>query len=137
MLKHAKSEDWISKKEHDFLQSKCPRIASFYMLPKIHKNLENPPGRPIISGNGSVTEPASKFVDFHIKQFVIDLPSFIQDSTFVLNKIKEMKNIGTAFLVTMDVESLYTNIDHKEGLRHCHIIWRRDHQNRCPQQSLS
>lgn len=36
MLKHAKSEDWISKKEHDFLQCKCPRIASFYMLPKIH-----------------------------------------------------------------------------------------------------
>lgn len=42
--------------------------------------------------------------------------SFIQDSTRVLTKTKEMKNIGSALLVTMDVESLYTVIDHKEGL---------------------
>lgn len=55
------------------------RIPSFYMLPKIHKNLENPPVRPIIRGNESLTEPESKFNDFHIKPFVLDL-SFIQDS---------------------------------------------------------
>lgn len=116
ILLQAKTEDWITQKEHDFLLSNSPRIPCFYMLPKIHKDLSNPPGRPIISGNESVTEPASKYVDFYIKSHVLDLPSFIQDSTSVLNKIKEIANIGSSLLVTMDVESLYTNIDHKDGL---------------------
>lgn len=86
------------------------------MLPKVHKHLENPPARPIMSGNESITEPASQFVDFYIKPFVENLPSFIQDSTYVLNKIKDIKNIGSFFLATMDVESLYTNIYHDQVL---------------------
>ena len=59
------NEEWISQKEHDFLFCNSPRIPSFYM--QVCKNLENPPGRPVISGNESVTEPASQFVDFSIK----------------------------------------------------------------------
>lgn len=86
------------------------------MLPKVHKNLGNPPGRPIISGNEAITEPASQFVDFFIKSFVLELPSFIQDSTQVLNRVKDIKNIGLSILVNMDVKALYTNIDHKDGL---------------------
>lgn len=39
ILLHAKTEHWISQKEHDFLLNDHPRIPSFYMLPKIHKNL--------------------------------------------------------------------------------------------------
>lgn len=65
ILWHAKNEEWISQTtEHDFLFCNSPRIPSFYMLPKVHKNLGNPPGRPIISGNEAITEPASQFVDF-------------------------------------------------------------------------
>ncbi len=86
------------------------------MLPKVHKNLENPPGRPIISGNDSITEPCSKYVDYYIKPFVAKLPSYIQDSTQVLNKIAQIKNIGSCIMATMDVESLYSNIVHEEGL---------------------
>lgn len=98
ILPQAKHEEW--------------RIPSFYMLPKIHKNLENPPGRPIIRGNESLAEPASKFHDFHIKPFMFDL-SFIQDSI-------TWKPWGTPdhhFFGTTDVESLCTNINHKEGLQ--------------------
>ena len=116
LLTHAKNEDWITQHEYDFLLCKQPRIPAFYLLPKVHKNPLNPPGRPIISGNESLTEPLSKFIDFHIKGFVSTLPSFIQDSTQVLNKIKEIKNIGSGYLVTMDFDSLYTNIAHEEGL---------------------
>lgn len=86
------------------------------MLPKVHKNLENPPARPIIRGNESITEPASQFVDFYIQPFVENPPSFIQDRTYILNKMKDKKNTGSSFLLTMDVESHYTNIDHDQGL---------------------
>lgn len=88
----------------------------FYMLPKVHKDLENPPGRPIISGNDSITEPASKYVDYFIKLFVTDLPSYIQDTTQVLKKIKQICNLGFCIMATMDVESLYNDIVHGEGL---------------------
>ncbi len=86
------------------------------MLPKIHKDLLNPPVRPIISGNDTVVEPASKFIDYFIKPIVSSLPAFLQDTTYVLKKLDEIGNIGDAFFVTMDVESLYTNTDHNEGL---------------------
>jgi len=34
-----------------------------------------------------------------------------------LNKNKELQNIGSeTFLVTIDVEALYTDIDHQQGL---------------------
>ena len=42
-------------KEH--LQTKNPKIPSFYLLPKIHK--PNNPGRPIVNSIGSVTEKIS------------------------------------------------------------------------------
>lgn len=48
------------------------------MFPNIHRNLENPQGRPIISVNESIIEPASKFVEYFIKPMVSELPSKLQ-----------------------------------------------------------
>lgn len=86
------------------------------MVPKIQKDLVNPIRRPIISGNGSIAEPISKYIDFFIKPFVMELPSYIQDTTQVLKKIQTINNIGDCFMVIMDVESIYSNIVHDEGL---------------------
>lgn len=44
------------------------------------------------------------------------LPSFLQDTTHSLNKLPELKDVGSSYLVRIDVESLYTNIVHNEGL---------------------
>lgn len=117
LLSTAMEAGWISKKEHDFLLCEHPRIPTFYMLPKVHKSLECPPGRPIISSNGSLTEPASQFIDFHIKPLAQQLPSYIQDTTHVLKILNEMTVSDDSYLVTMDVESLYTNIAHGDGLK--------------------
>ena len=69
----------------------------FYVLPKIHKELDSKlplgyPGRPIVSGCGSLTENISAYVDL--------IPQ-------------------NAFLVTLDVKSLYSNILHSDGIRAC------------------
>lgn len=37
-----------------------------YVLPKVHKSLNNVLGQPIVSGMGSLTEPLSNFIDAHI-----------------------------------------------------------------------
>lgn len=58
-----------------------PVIPVMYILPKIHKKFTDvPPGRPIISAIGSMTEKISAFVDHHLQPLVISLPSYVKDS---------------------------------------------------------
>ena len=45
-------------------------LRQLYLLPKIHKRLENVHGRPIISNCGSPTEKASEFQNFHLKKII-------------------------------------------------------------------
>ena len=102
------------------LITRFPTEGRFYTLPKIHKQERPPPGRPIVSASGTITEAASAFADHHLKPLVPQLPSFIQDTTHFLQKLEVIKKStlppGT-LLITLDVSSLYTNIPHEEGLR--------------------
>ncbi|CAJ0966790.1 unnamed protein product [Ranitomeya imitator] len=95
-----------------------PRTGTFYMLPKIHKSGNT--GRPIISCVGTLTEQVSGWVEGILKPLVKDTPSFIQDTTDLLNKLSARGPLpeGT-ILATMDVESLYSNIQHQDGLNAC------------------
>ncbi|CAN2389486.1 hypothetical protein PRIEUP_LOCUS5899, partial [Pristimantis euphronides] len=106
----------ISKKERDFLKSKFPTMAFFYFLPKIHKNLENPPGRPIISGIGSLTANISSYLDTFLQRFVIALPSYLRDTGHLLNILKDQEWKENYLWASLDVKSLYSNIDHGLGI---------------------
>ncbi len=107
----------ISQKELKFLLNEFPLKAFLYVSPKIHKNLQQPPGRPIVSGIGSLTERISSFVDFHIKDFVPTLRSFVKDSSEFLIFLNTPPPIDSnVIMCTLDIESLYTNIDHQQGL---------------------
>lgn len=118
LLTRAKLAGWITEKEYAFMHNEHAVISTFYMLPKVHKApRDSPPGRPIVAANGSMTEPASQFIDHYLKPYVHKLPSYVRDTTDVLNKINNLSDTTWNYLVTMDVESLYTNIDHTEGLR--------------------
>jgi len=120
---------WITDKERAFLLSdhpRCPvffllsdhpRCPVFYGLPKIHKRLDDPPLRPIVSSIGGLTEPLSQFVDFFLRQYVHGLPSYLGDSTDVLNLIDNWKCESDDVLVLLDVQSLYTCIPHHIGLQ--------------------
>ena len=100
-----------------YLTDKHCRTAKFYLLPKIHKNINPPPGRPIMSANGCPTEKISAFVDHFINPFCPLIKSYVKDSTHFLRIIHDLGNIPTeALLVTMDVSSLYTNIDIQPGM---------------------
>ena len=116
LLLYARENEWISKQEFDFLLPAYPRLPCFRMLMKVHKDALNPPGRPIISSNDSISEPASKYVDYYIKPFVSQLPSYLQDTTHTLKKLSELADVGSCYLATMDIQSLYSNIVHSEGL---------------------
>uniref|UniRef100_A0A8C7PFN5 Uncharacterized protein n=1 Tax=Oncorhynchus mykiss TaxID=8022 RepID=A0A8C7PFN5_ONCMY len=69
-LTFAVDQNWISKHEFDYLHCKILVIPVFYMLPKIHKSLFKPKGRPKIASIDSLLEPLSNFVDSFIKPIV-------------------------------------------------------------------
>ena len=104
----------IDESTYNNLQTKNPRIPTFYLLPKIHKKPN--PGRPIVNGIGSVTEKISAYVDTFLRKYTPRIPSYIKDTTHFLNILKHQKIQNTDLLVTIDVKPLYTNKPHTEGI---------------------
>ncbi|CAJ0965265.1 unnamed protein product [Ranitomeya imitator] len=90
LVTHYQQLGTIDKKLGEFLIKKHPVIPVFYTLPKIHKDLQKPPGHPI---------------------------SYLKDTTHFLATLRDLRVllIGCK-LVTIEVNSLYTSIGHQEGL---------------------
>jgi hypothetical protein len=116
-VKYCRDAEFLAAHDSKYLLSYQPRLATFYMLPKIHK--KGVPGRPIVSACGCPTERISAFVDYHLRPLVAKTSSYIRDSTDFLNKLAGLDIPDDAILCTLDVSSLYTNIPHIEGLRAC------------------
>ncbi len=122
-----KSQEVISEKDEKFLCEHLdePVIPNFYGLPKIHKSfIKFPPLRPIVSNINSCTRRISEFLDSFLKFQAQRCSSFVRDTKHFLQKIEEVNNSKLprqSVLVTMDVASLYTNIDHEEGAEACRI----------------
>ena len=91
-----------------------PAAGILYLLPKIHK--ENNPGRPIVSGIGTVTENLSRYVDNLIRDIPASFRSFIKDTNDFLSDIMKIEIPDNCLLVTLDVVALYTNIPHSDGI---------------------
>lgn len=58
LLLSARSYGAITKQELDFLTVDHPVVPTFYMLPKVHKDITRPPGRPMEAGGAYVKKPA-------------------------------------------------------------------------------
>ncbi|CAJ0933919.1 unnamed protein product [Ranitomeya imitator] len=106
----------ITKKEADFLTTPTPVIPTFYALPKVHKSLVEPPGRPIVSGIGSIFERPCIYVDHFLQPLVTSLKSYTRDSTHLLQLIEDCVVPEDVLLISMDVEALYTSIAHSAGI---------------------
>lgn len=68
----------ITQKTWDYIQTEFPKIPTFYSLPKAHKSLNNPPGWPILSGKGALTENLSCLIDNTWDHMRSSLPSYIK-----------------------------------------------------------
>ena len=111
---HEKNQ--ISDKTYKYLISGGDRTAVFYTLPKIHKNRDRPPGRPIVSGVNSATEKISQMIDIILRPFAQKGSSFVKDTPDVISKLQTVEINDDEWLFTMDVKGLYTNIPHDEGI---------------------
>lgn len=89
-----------------------PKTPLLYLLPKIHKTLHKPPGRPIVSGRDSVLHNFSIFLERVLHDSAISSRSYIRDTTDFLDKIEPMVVSNNVILASFDVTSLYTSINH-------------------------
>ena len=107
----------ITQKMANLLKSNVPRTTQIYFLPKIHKDIVPPPGRPIVSANGCPTEKISVFVDHFLNPIVKKMNTYIEDTSDFLRNIENLDEIKPNSIIgTMDVSSLYTNIPNEEGI---------------------
>ena len=118
LIDELEANESISTEVANYLKIKKPRTPAFYLLPKIHKNVRPPPGRPILSANDSPTERISAFVDHFLQPMVPLMKSYVKDTTDFIKKIESLDSQPEhIWLVSLDVVSLYTNIPHAEGLK--------------------
>ncbi|CAJ0931129.1 unnamed protein product, partial [Ranitomeya imitator] len=92
----------IDKKTQEFLTKTNPMIPVFYTLPKIHKRLDRPPGRPIVASTNSILSPLYR-------------------SLLECHK-KYQGRYRDTILVTLDVNNLYTSIKHEKGMQATRLL---------------
>lgn len=100
VLREALIMGWIDDNLLKYLYVEHPRVPIFYTLPKIHKGIQPPPGRPIISGNGRVLEPLALFLDYILQPCVAQIPHLIKDTTHFIKEI-EGKSIGETDILSL------------------------------------
>ena len=120
MLQSLRRKNLITEKELQYFSYQYKKSTSFgkmYLFPKIHKKLDNIPGRPVILNYGTPTEKASEFLDHHLQPIMKSGVSYIKDTNDLLFKLNNLGKIPeNACLVTADVVRLYPSIPHDEGL---------------------
>ena len=84
------------------------RLNVFYALAKIHKPLLCI--RPIVSNSGSVFEGISKWLDYMLQPIYQSTQTYLRNSDQLLHDLPKQTLSPDTLLITVDVESLYTNI---------------------------
>ena len=128
----------ISDKQFQYLKSpESPRPRIFYLLPKIHKDLSKwatpnqPPGRPIVSNVSSESSAISEYIDSFLTPLSKLHDSYIKDTNHFLLQVRQVPVHDSSFLFTIDVESMYTNIDHEEAIEAVRELFaEHEHRNR-------
>ena len=116
VLQEMLKEGEITQKNYEYL---CPseelaKTAELYLLNKIHSD---PPtkARPIISANSCPVERISEFIDFFLQPIVTEQNTYLKDTSDLIRKIEMLKVPDNALIITLDYESMYTNIVHAEA----------------------
>jgi len=129
---------YISLNEKRFLLSeKTCSHRNFYLLPKIHKNqwsIPNvqPKGRPIVNCKYTETYKIAIFIDYFLQPIVQKSRSFIKDSFNFIAILHDFIVSDVDFLVTIDINSLYTNIPIEGAITAITTMFNRYKDNRRP-----
>ena len=97
--------------------STCPSSNPDNFIIEAQRLNIKPPGRPIVSGIVTLTEYVSEFVDRELQPLLANIPSYIKDTTDLLNKLSRFNNLpDNTILAILDVTAIYSNIPHNDGI---------------------
>jgi hypothetical protein len=119
LIDEMKKKKLITNKQAHYLYGPdLSRARLFYLLPKIHKPPAQwtvpfivPSGRPLVSDCGSETCRLAEFIDYYINPLSHTHPSYLKDTFTFVKRLNNLTVPENSFLFSVDVESLYTNID--------------------------
>uniref|UniRef100_A0A803JIS1 Reverse transcriptase domain-containing protein n=1 Tax=Xenopus tropicalis TaxID=8364 RepID=A0A803JIS1_XENTR len=116
-LNAAVMEGVITDEIYQLILTQHPKVPKIYFLPKIHKSLDCPPGRPIVSNVSSLWQSPAIYVDMHLQEILPSLKPSLTDTTEFLTRLNDVVlPKGTFLLCSLDVKDLFTSIPHKEGI---------------------
>ena len=144
IIDNIRSKSLLTKKQTDYLEPDfSPRERKFYLLPKIHKecakwsnNGTMPPGRPIVSDCDSDTYRLSTYIDYFLNPISTRHPSYIKDTSDFLSKLSNIAVHPSSLLITLDVESLYTNINNTSGIEAVHRAFQANPDSKRPDNEI-
>ena len=80
------------------------------------ENVTNLKFRPIVAGPACQTQLLSNLIDILLRPLTKQVKSYLRDTTDFLNHLPSAVPENT-LLASLDVESLYSNITHKLGIK--------------------
>lgn len=69
----------LTRKEVEYLRVEDYNIHTFYVTPKLHKNMGKPPGQQIVLGKRGLLERIGKYIDKCKRRLNRELPLFVSD----------------------------------------------------------
>jgi hypothetical protein len=114
-IKSLQQQDLISPEEAKYLTPKGTHTPRLYGLPKLHKT--GIPLRPILSMVNTPQHKLAKWLITKLNPIREKLVTHTVKDTFqFVNEVKDM-NIGGKYLVSFDVQSLFTNLPLEETIQ--------------------
>jgi hypothetical protein len=104
----------LSKDEHKWIKADATRCPVMFCQPKVHKT--GMPLRPVISTSNSYNYNLSKYLTNLLEAARSKPTSHVKDSFSFAKSIKQQKPSKNDFMISLDVESLFTSIPVHESI---------------------
>ena len=114
LLKLIKAEGGIKENTYRRLYPTGACSAKYYGLPKVHKT--GIPLRPIVSSIGSVSYETAKELSKILKPLVGKTPYSVKNNKDFIQSIKDIRLQKDEFMVSYDVEALFTSVPVKPAI---------------------
>ena len=112
--------NYLSEEDYKLMKPTGSRPGVMYGLCKIHKDVTNgrdlPPFRPILSAISTCTYSLAQFFVPVLKEFTINTYTIKDSFTFAEEVVEQNAEL---YMVSFDVESLFTNIPLDETINIC------------------
>ncbi|CAJ0936993.1 unnamed protein product [Ranitomeya imitator] len=120
MIDEALHDGLIDTKLAKYLKVDHPVVPVLYTLPKIHKDLQRPPGRPIVLGRGSLCNKVAIFLDRLLRKFATSAPSYVRDTSDFIRSLEGVQS---------KMQFLDTCVYKSDGLLHTDLFVKHTDRN--------